>query len=42
LHNPAYDSLKDQLRVFTIVVFFSGVVVLGIQDTILNNFLVDG
>ena len=42
LNNPAYDTLKSQLRLFTIVVFFSGMIVLGIQDTILNSFLVDG
>jgi hypothetical protein len=42
LHNPAYNGLKSQLRLFTIVVFFSGMIVLGIQDTILNSFLVDG
>jgi len=42
LHNPAYNSLKSQLKLFTIVVFFSGIIVMGIQDTILNNFLVDG
>jgi hypothetical protein len=42
LHNPAYNGLKSQLKMFTIVVFFSGIIVMGIQDTILNNFLVDG
>jgi hypothetical protein len=42
LQNQAYSGLKYQLRLFTVVVFFSGMIVLGIQDTILNNFLVDG
>jgi hydrogenase-4 membrane subunit HyfE len=42
LQNAAYNGLKTQLRLFTIVVFFAGMIVIGIQDTILNNFLVDG
>jgi hypothetical protein len=42
LNNPAYDSIKSQVRIFTIFVFFSGMIVMGIQDTILSNFLVDG
>jgi len=37
-----YKSLKPQLRIFAIIVGFSGMIVMGIQDTILNNFLVDG
>ena len=42
LNNRAYDELKSQIIVFTIFIFFSGMIVMGIQDTILSNFLVDG
>jgi hypothetical protein len=42
LNNRAYDDLKSQIIVFTIFIFFSGMIVMGIQDTILSNFLVDG
>ncbi len=42
LNNRAYDELKSQIIVFTIFIFFSGIIVMGIQDTILSNFLVDG
>lgn len=42
LNNPAYDGIKSQFRIFTIIVFFSGMIVMGIQDTVLSNFLVDG
>ena len=42
IKNDAFNGLKMQIRVFTIIVFFSAVVVMGILDTILNNFLVDG
>jgi hypothetical protein len=42
LNNPAYDGIKSQARIFTIFVFFTGMIVMGIQDTILSNFLVDG
>jgi len=42
LNNRAFDELKTQIIVFTIFIFFSGMIVMGIQDTILSNFLVDG
>jgi hypothetical protein len=42
LQNTSYDGLISHIKVYTIVVFFAGIVVLGIQDSILNNFLVDG
>jgi hypothetical protein len=42
LKNQAYDELKSQITVFTIFIFFSGIIVMGIQDTILGSFLVDG
>ena len=42
INKEEFNNLKSKLRIFTIVVGFSGMVVMGIQDTILNNFLVDG
>jgi len=42
LQNTTYDGFKSHIKVYTIVVFFAGIIVLGIQDSILNNFLVDG
>jgi len=40
--NLEFKSVLSQIRLFTILVFFSGIITIGIQDTILNNFLVDG
>jgi uncharacterized membrane protein len=42
LNKPAFNGLKSQIRLFTILIFFSGIIVMGIQDTILSSFLVDG
>jgi hypothetical protein len=41
INGNTYDDFKSHLRVYTIVIFFAGIIVLGIQDSILNNFLVN-
>jgi len=38
--NNKYDEFKYHLKIYTIVIFFSGIIVMGIQDSILNNFLI--
>ena len=42
VNDGKYINFKSQLKIYSIVVFFTGIIVVGIQDTILNNFLVDG
>jgi hypothetical protein len=42
VNKEIYKGLKSQFRLFTVVAFFSGMIVMGIQDTILSSFLVDG
>ena len=41
-NKDAYKGLKSQIKIFTIFIFFSGIIVMGIQDVILSSFLVDG
>jgi hypothetical protein len=41
INGTTYDDFKGHLRVYTIVIFFAGIIVMAIQDTILNNFLVN-
>jgi phage-related holin len=42
INNGSYKGFKSQIKVYSLVVFFTGIIVVGIQDSILNNFLVDG
>jgi hypothetical protein len=42
INQGKYRSFKGQIKVYSLVVFFTGIIVVGIQDSILNNFLVDG
>ena len=42
INNGRYKGFKGQVKVYSLVVFFTGIIVVGIQDSILNNFLVDG
>ena len=42
INHGKYKGFKGQIKVYSLVVFFTGVIVVGIQDSILNNFLVDG
>ena len=42
IQNSKFNGIKSQLRIFSIIVFIAGIITIGIQDTILNNFLVDG
>ena len=35
-------NLKYQINIYSIIVFFAAIIVLGIQQSILENFLVDG